>query len=200
MRTNAVFSRILLPFAALALAPFLRADPTVVFGKTDFYDLGATPAPDGPTDPGPKAFFDAYRSDRASHGDFETAMELISPPEWGKTISAATGGKMEIHPSFAGGLSCRLSLGGLLPNHDYILTLNGNPALPGNDLFLSAVPGNPKERYYDFLIVRSDAQGRYEASLGIYLKQGKYKARCYVKDTSDFKIVLYKDYFPFEVK
>lgn len=200
MRIPHLCSLLCVALPALHLAPSLSADPTAVFGKTEFYDLGAVPPPDGPSDPGQKAFLEAYRNDRASHGAFEMALELVSPPAWGKTISAATGGRIEFHPSFAGGLSCRLSLSGLLPNHDYILTLNGNPALPGNDLFLSAVPGNPKERYYDFLIVKSDAQGGYEASLGIYLKPGSYKARCYLKDTSDFKIVLYRDYFPFEVR
>jgi hypothetical protein len=192
--------RLCLVLPALLLVPSLSADPTAVFGEKEFYDLGAVPAPDGPSDPAQRAFFDTYRDDQAAHRPLETAMVLVNPPEWGKTISAATCGKIEFHPSFAGGLACRLSLNGLLPNHDYILTLNGNPALPGNDLFVSAVPGNPKERYYDFLIVKSDASGRYEASLGIYLKPGHYKARCYVKDTSDFKIVLYRDYFPFEVK
>ena len=38
------------------------------------------------------------------------------------------------------------------------------------------------------------------AWLGIYLKPGSYKARCYVKDAGDFKIVLYHDYFAFEVR
>jgi hypothetical protein len=37
-------------------------------------------------------------------------------------------------------------------------------------------------------------------SLGVFLKPGGYDVRCYVKDTADFKIVLYRDFFRFEVK
>jgi hypothetical protein len=188
-----------LAFSALLVAGRLAANPFVVFGKQEFYDLGA-PAAQGPIEPDKKAFFEAYKGDRAAHPLYETALDLINPPSWGKTISAQTHGTIQIHPSFAGGLACRLTLDGLLPDHDYILTLNGNPALPGNELFLSAVPGSATERYYDFLIVKSDTHGHYDADLGIFLKQGLYKARCYVKDTSDFKIVLYHDYFPFDVK
>ena len=188
-----------LAICALLVTSRLAANPLVVFGKQEFYDLGA-PAPQGPTEPDKKAFFEAYKGDRSVHPSYETALDLINPPSWGKTISTQTHGVIQIHPSFAGGLACRLTLDGLLPYHDYILTLNGNPALPGNDLFLSAVPGSATERYYDFLIVKSDGQGHYEADMGICLKRGLYKARCYVKDTSDFRIVLYHDYFPFEVK
>jgi hypothetical protein len=184
---------------ALLLASRLAAGPIVVFGEKDFYALDAVPAPAGPEDSGQHAFFEAYKGDQAKPA-YETALELINPPSWGKTVSEGTHGKIRFHPSFAGGFACRITLDGLLPDHAYILTLNGNPALPGNDLLLSLVPGSAKERYYDFLIVKTDSQGHFDESFGIYLKAGKYDARCYVKDTGDFKIVLYHDYFPFEVK
>ncbi|HZZ20581.1 MAG TPA: hypothetical protein VFE25_14495, partial [Opitutaceae bacterium] len=190
--------RLALILSALLVAVRLSANPVVVFSEKESYDLGSPTQ--GPSDPDKRTFFEAYRADRSAHPTYETELSLINPPEWGKTISAATRGTIQIHPSFTGGLACRLSLEGLQPDHDYILTLNGNPALPGNELFVSAVPGNPKERYVDFQIVKSDSKGRFEADMGIFLKPGAYKARCYVKDTSDFKIVLYHDYFPFEVK
>jgi hypothetical protein len=56
------------------------------------------------------------------------------------------------------------------------------------------------QRYYDFLIVRTDSRGGYDARLGVYLKPGAYDVRCYVKDTADFKIVLYRDFFKFMVQ
>jgi hypothetical protein len=185
--------------ALLFSSPLFAAGPIAVYGEKDFYELDAVPPPEGPKDPGQHAFFDAYRQDQAAPS-YQTALDLISPPAWGKTISAATHGTIQFHPSFAGGFACRIAIDGLLPDHAYILTLNGNPALPGNDLLLSLVPGSTKERYYDFLIVKSDSRGHFDGSFGIYLKPGKYDARCYVKDTGDFKIVLYHDYFPFEVK
>jgi hypothetical protein len=200
MKLSRRLPRLCLILPALLLGGRLAANPFAVFGEQDSYDLGAVPSPMGPTEAGKQAFFEGYKADRLAHPSYETALDLISPPAWGKTISAGTHGQIQFHPAFPGGLACRLTLDGLQPDHDYILTLNGNPALPGNDLFASAVPGNAKERYYDFLIVRSDAHGHYDSDLGIFLRQGLYKARCYVKDTSDFKIVLYHDYFPFEVK
>ncbi len=115
-------------------------------------------------------------------------------------MSAQTRGRIQFHPAFAGGFACHLSLENLLPDHDYILTLNGNPMKAGNGLLPTQVAGAPNERYYDFLIIRTDARGRYDASLGVFLKAGSYDVRCYVKDTADFKIVLYRDFFRFEVR
>lgn len=185
--------------AALLLSTPMAAGPIAVYGEKDYYVLDAVPASEGPKDPGQRAFFEAYKQDQMVPS-YETALDLVNPPSWGKTISATTRGTIQFHPSFAAGLVCRIAIDGLLPDHGYILTLNGNPALPGNDLLLSLVPGMANERYYDFLIVKSDARGHFDGSFGIYLKPGKYDARCYVKDTGDFKIVLYHDYFPFEVK
>jgi hypothetical protein len=200
MKLPRLLNPFLLALPALFLSCRLAAGPIAVFGEKDLYPLDAVPASDGPTAAGQHAFFQAYKEDQARQPSYETVLDLINPPAWGKTVSAATHGKIQFHPSFAGGLVCRIALEGLLPDHNYILTLNGNPSLPGNELFLSAVPGNGTERYYDFIIVKTDASGHFDEGFGIYLKSGKYAARCYVKDTSDFKIVLYHDYFPFEVK
>jgi len=62
------------------------------------------------------------------------------------------------------------------------------------------VPHNPKERYYDFHTVTTDANGRYHAAFGIALPTGPYDVRFYVKDTKDFKIILYRDFFKFTVE
>jgi hypothetical protein len=191
--------KLLLIIPAVAVTANLLAGPIVVFGEKDFYVLDSGGSPASPREPDRLAFFEAVKAD----GDrplLETTLELVDPPEWGKTVGATTHGRIQFHPSFPGGFACRIDLDHLQPDHDYILTLNGNPAKAGNGLLPSAVPGNPQERYYDFLIVHTDAEGHYDSGLGVFLKRGSYDVRCYVKDTSDFKIVLYHDFFKFEVK
>ncbi len=178
----------------------LFAQQIAVFGEKDFYVVDSSPASPRLKDGDQVAFLDSYRTEIASKAPFEEAMELVSPPAWGKTVSASTRGRIQFHPSFPRGFSCHLTLENLLPGHDYILTLNGNPARAGNDLLLTPVPSNEQERYYDFLIVRTDSSGRYDTGLGVYLRPGAYDVRCYVKDTSDFKIVLYRDFFKFTVR
>jgi hypothetical protein len=186
--------------ALLILARPLAAQHLAVFGEYDYYDLDSGFALSGPKEPDRAAFFGAFKADVAQHAPFESTMDLVSPPAWGKTVGPAARGTIRFHPSFERGFCCRLSLENLLPGHSYILTLNGNPSRSGNGLLPSSVPGNEKEKYYDFLVVKTDAAGAYDATLGIFLKPGDYDVRCYVKDTSDFKIVLYRDFFPFKVR
>jgi hypothetical protein len=192
--------RLLLAFPLLFAASGLRAGQFVVFGEKDFYVLDAGAAPAGPAQADRLAFFEGFKADLKREAPLEGALDLVSPPAWGKTVSAQTRGHLQFHTAFAGGFACRLSLESLLPDHDYILTLNGNPRRSGNGLLPSEVPGDPQERYYDFLIIRTDAHGHYDASLGVFLQAGSYDVRCYVKDTADFKIVLYRDFFKFEVR
>lgn len=190
----------LLALAILFSGHGLLAQQLVVFGERDFYALGPDGASPGPKDPDRIAFLEGYRADVAGKAALEESMELVSPPAWGKTVSAATRGTLRFHPSFPRGFACHLTLENLLPGHDYILTLNGNPARAGNSLLLTPVPSNEQERYYDFLIVKTDSRGGYDAGLGVYLPPGDYDVRCYVKDTADFKIVLYRDFFKFTVR
>lgn len=197
--TRRTVKRILL-VPLLFLAGSLRATQIVVFGEKDFYLLDAAGVPGRPAEPDRAAFFDGYRADVEGKAPLEKSMALVSPPAWGKTVGPTTHGELEFHPSFPGGFACRITLDGLLPDHEYILTLNGNPEKPGNGLLPSGVPDSEKEKYYDFLIIRTDANGHYAANLGIFLKPGDYEVRFYVKDTGDFKIVLYRDFFPFAVK
>ncbi len=93
-----------------------------------------------------------------------------------------------------------MTLEGLTPNHKYILTLNGNPARAGNDKLMETVDHNKKQKYYDFRTITTDANGRYHATFGIRLPAGPYDVRFYVKDTTDFKIILYHDFFKFTVE
>ena len=177
-------------FATAALA-----EPLAIFARDDARKSIDAP----PSDARAATFFATFFQDRSTAVPFEGSLALVNPPSWGKTISRTTGGGLTYHRSFAGGFIAKLTLHGLAPHHTYILTLNGNPELAGNELLLTPVPGLEEERYYDFLDIRTDADGRYEGELGVYLKSGDYAVRLYVKDTDDFKIVLYHDYFPFRV-
>jgi len=192
--------RRLLLLALLSLGGSLPAQQIVVFGERDFYVLDSTAGTPRPKEADRIAFLASCRADLARNAPYEEAVDLVNPPAWGKTVSAGTHGSIRFHTSFPRGFACRLALENLLPDHDYILTLNGNPARAGNSLLLTPVPSNEQERYYDFLIARTDSRGRYGASLGVYLKPGAYDVRCYVKDTADFKIVLYRDFFKFRVE
>jgi hypothetical protein len=87
----------------------------------------------------------------------------------------------------------------LIPDHGYLSTLNGNPKLAGNNLLPDTVPNFNIEKYYDFLSIKTDSQGKYHAMIAVYLKQGDYHVRFYIKDIDHFKIVLYHDYFKFNV-
>src|SRR5580658_6927395 len=190
---------ILLALPLAAIGGRLLAGQVVVFGEKDFYVLGASPAPAGPKEADRAAFFEGFKADLARQAPLERSLDLVNPPEWGKTVSAQSRGRIQFRPAFRGGFACHLALENLLPDHDYILTLNGNPQRAGNGLLSSPVPGNPQERYYDFLVIRTDAHGGYDVSLGVFLRRGSYDVRCYVKDTGDIKIVLYRDFFKFEV-
>ncbi len=183
--------------ALLLLTCGLHAESIVVYAKGDVAVLNAeTPKP---TDPARAAFLAAVQSDLAHPAAFASPFALIAPPEWGKTVPGAKGA-ITFHDSFHGGFLVQVDLAGLAPDHRYILTLNGNPKLEGNERLVDLVPGMSTERYFDFLTVTTDAHGRYAATFGIALPAGPYGVRFYVKDTTDFKIVLYHDYFKFAVE
>ncbi len=189
----------LLFLAGLLLGGTLGAGQIVVFGKEDVLTLDSGAAVAAPKDPAKARFLAACQAELAHPTASPTRFTLSAPPEWGKRVSGG-GGVIEFRDAFPGGFFVRLTLTGLAPKHRYILTLNGNPALAGNDRLADPVPGNAKERYLDFLTVTTDGDGRYEATFGIALAAGPYHVRFYVKDTDDFKIVLFHDYFKFAVE
>jgi hypothetical protein len=151
-------------------------------------------------DPVKARFLEQLTATLAGRPAFGPPRAMVNPPEWGRTVSAETTGKLRHLSSFSGGFVCNLTLEHLAPGHRYILTLNGRPDLPGNDLLPDPVPGLPKERYYDFVTIETDSNGTYSGTLAVRLPQGGYEVRLYVKDPDDFKIVLYHDYFPFSVR
>jgi hypothetical protein len=189
----------LLLLAGLLLSRALTAETIVVFAKGDSLALGPGAPATAPTDPARAAFLAATRADLARPAVFATPLALGAPPEWGKTVPGA-GGTIQFHDRFRGGFPVVVTLQGLTPLHRYILTLNGNPKLEGNERLVDPVPGLPAERYYDFQTIATDAHGAYAATFAIVLPAGPYGVRFYVKDTADFKIVLYHDYFHFAVE
>ncbi len=127
--------------------------------------------------------------------------DLITPPlEWGKEASEEASGKLTHSMSYDMGWVSVVQLNNLLPNHKYMLTLNGNPELDGNELLPKPVPGLEEERYWDILEIETDKKGHFEKQIAVQLTPGDYHLRFYVKDQRDYKIVLYHDYFRFSVK
>lgn len=186
----------------LALLPASGAPSpvrVVVYAKGDSIAYRAATPPPSPADPVRSALLRRFNADLDQPAALEKTLPLTEFPVWGRAVPGAAG-EIQFHGSFRGAFVTRVSLTGLLPNHDYILTLNGNPEKQGNDRLPTPVPGNEREHYLDFQTVRTDSSGRYSAAYAIALAKGPYDVRFYVKDTSDFKIVLYHDFFPFRVE
>ena len=183
--------------ASLQLGSVVPAQHVIVFGKGDSVVL--QPSTPSPETPAKAAFYREFKADLEHPAVFEAPLELTAFPQWGRLVPGASGG-IQFHGSFRGGLAVRVALEGLLPDHPYILTLNGNPKLAGNANLVDSVPGNEQEKYFDFQTVTTDSRGSYLATFGIALPAGPYDVRFYVKDTADFKIVLYHDFFRFGVE
>jgi len=183
----------------LFLGSALHATSIIVYAKGESAMLDAIAAPGMPADPAKAALRAAFMADMMHPAPFLDAIKLTSFPEWGRDVPGA-GGMIQFHESFAGGVVLKVALMGLLPSHDYILCLNGNPERAGNDRLVDSVPGNEAEKYFDFQTITTDAMGEYVADFAIALPKGPYDVRFYVKDTDDFKIVLYHDFFKFAVE
>lgn len=142
-----------------------------------------------------------YKNFIYNNPSYEVALDLETPPlTWGKMVNEKSSGKILYHDFFVNGFIFKLKIDSLLPFHNYILTINGNPERLGNTLLPDTVPLNNKEKYYDFLLIKTNKRGNFSADCAIFLKPGIYDVRFYVKDTADFKIVLYHDFFKFTVK
>jgi hypothetical protein len=189
----------LLIIACLLLSTGLFAQEIVVFAKGDSLALGSTNATAELNDSAKASFLSAFKADLAHPAAFKGPFKLSDLPEYGRKVPGAVG-EIKYHASFSGGLVVGVTLTGLIPSHKYILTLNGNPQRAGNDKLMETVDHNKKEKYYDFQTITTDADGRYHATYGILLPVSRYDVRFYVKDTTDFKIVLYQDFFKFRIK
>ena len=128
----------------------------------------------------------------------DTEAKLVEFPVYGKQVPSATG-RLKFSTVHQGCFPMIVSLEGLAPDHAYILTLNGNPERAGNQLLPTPVPGMEHEKYYDFKRILTDENGKFDGVFAIDLPPGAYDLRFYVKDTSDFRIVLFHDFFRFEI-
>ncbi len=194
--------KLLLVASLLATAASLGAAQSfIIYAKSDYSLVSATVPATKPSDPARAAFLADVQADLGRPAAYETHMTLKAPPapEWGKIVAGARG-EFEFHDTFKAGFLVRVKLDGLTPGHTYRLTLNGNPKLAGNDRLADPVKGMPDERYFDFFTVAADAAGLVDGTFAIALPAGPYDVRLYVKDTSDFTIFLYHDYFRFNVE
>lgn len=183
--------------AALQIGNVAPDRSVIVFGKGDSILVQpSTPIPEAPTK---DIFFRAFKADLDHPAEFGPQIDLTNLPSGGRLVPGASGG-IQFHRSFRGGFVVWVALEGLLPDHPYILTLNGNPERAGNDNLVDPVPGGGPEKYFDFQTVTTDFHGSYLAAFGVALPPGPYDVRFYVKDTSDFKIVLYHNFFRFGVE
>ena len=189
--------RLLTFLAALQIGSISPATHVIVFSPTESVTFSdEAPALDDATQQGLLA---AVQSDLQHPAAFSAPIPLTDFPVYGRVVPGAHG-ELQFHTRFKGAFVTKVGLEGLQPRHKYILTLNGNPEREGNDRLPTPVPGNPREHYLDFQTIMTDDQGRYEALYAIALPAGKFDVRFYVKDTADFKIVLYHDFFPFVVE
>ena len=187
---------LLLSLSLLAALP-LAAENYAVVAKNDCRVLGAG-SQAAPQDPAAAAFIAAATEFFESTAPYDAEFPLINPPAWGRVVSAESAGNLHIRRSFARGFVFDVDVEHLLPRHTYVLCINGRPQHPGNELLPESVPGHEAEKYYDFCTVTTDDRGGYHAGYALLLRPGPYNVHFYVKDTSDFKIVLYGlEYFDF---
>ena len=172
---------------------------TAVFAKGESLVLGAGTVEAEVKDPAQAAFLAAFKANLARPLAFAGPIGLTPLPGSGRFVPGATG---EIHylGSFPGGLVIGVTLAGLVPNHEYVLTLNGAVQHAGNENLPDQSSRNSKQKYYDFSRITTDANGGYQATYGVRLPAGPYDVYFFVKDTSDWKIVLSHDFFKFTVE
>src|ERR1039458_8469126 len=84
-------------------------------------------------DPAQASFLAAFKADLARPLPFEEPLPLTTTlPGFGREVPGATG-EIWYHDSFPGGLVIGVTLAGLVPNHKYILTINGAIQHAGNN-------------------------------------------------------------------
>ena len=174
---------------------------SVIFAKGDSMVLESGTAAAEVKNPARAAFLAAFKADLASPSAFEGPGELSIFPEYGRVVPGSTG-DIQWHKSFPGGLVIGVTLQGLVPGHKYILSLNGDPQRAGNGHLMDIyrVSRDSTRRYYDFSTITTDITGSYHATFGIMLPTDRYDVSFYVKETTDFSIVLYHDFFQFTVE
>jgi DNA-directed RNA polymerase subunit RPC12/RpoP len=171
----------------------------VVFGKgeSNRFEVGITNAE--VKDPAKAAFLAAFKADLAAPSAYAGPLPLTTHTGVGREVPTATG-DIRYHESFPGGLVIGVTLGGLVPNHEYVLTINGAVQHDGNNNLPDEFPPGSPQKFFDFSPIATDANGSYRATFGVRLPPGPYDVYFFVKDPDDWKIVLGYDLFRFTVK
>ena len=172
---------------------------SVIFAKGDSMTLESGIAAAEVEDPAKAAFLAAFKADLASPSAFQGSVDLPIFPGYNGPSQGVTG-NIQWHKSFPGGLVIGVTLQGLIPGHDYVLTLNGDPQRAGNNYLMERMANSHGEKYYDFSKVTTDTTGSYHATFGVMLPAGQYDVLFFLKDTTGFKIVLYWDFLQFTVE
>jgi predicted RNA-binding Zn-ribbon protein involved in translation (DUF1610 family) len=174
---------------------------SVVFAKGDSMDLEYGTAAAEVKNPAKAAFLAAFKADLVHPLAFEGPGKLSVFPEYGREIPGSTG-DIQWHSSFPGGLVIIVNLQGLVPNHKYILSINGEPQREGNGNLMDVyqVSHDVIRRYYDFSTITTDATGNYYATFGVMLPTSLYDVSFFAKDATDYSIILYHDFFQFAVE
>jgi DNA-directed RNA polymerase subunit RPC12/RpoP len=172
---------------------------SVVFAKGDSIVLGAGTNEADMKDSLKAAFLAAFKADLAAPLAFAGPLPLTTHTGVGRDVPTAIG-NIRYHESFPGGMVIGVTLGGLVPNHEYVLTLNGAVQHAGHETLPDQLSRNNPQKFYDFSRISTDASGSYQATFGIRLPPGPYDVYFFVKDTADWKIVLGHELFQFTVE
>jgi hypothetical protein len=172
---------------------------SVVFAKGDSIVLGAGTNEADMKDSLKAAFLAAFKADLAAPLAFAGPLPLTTHTGVGRDVPTAIG-NIRYHESFPGGMVIGVTLGGLVPNHEYVLSLNGAVQHAGNENLPDQLSRNNPQKFYDFSRISTDASGSYQATFGIRLPPGPYDVYFFVKDTADWKIVLGHELFQFTVE
>jgi len=114
---------------------------------------------------------------------------------------AGSSGKFLFNKKDRNALTGTIMIEKLLPNHDYMLCINGKPGKPGNTKLPQDNINNPEEHHWNFQHVRTDSNGNVTQKVYQTLDTSNYDVKFFVKDpNNDWKIVLYNNHLKFKVE
>jgi hypothetical protein len=171
----------------------------VVLAKGESVVMGDGAAEAAVTNMAQASFLATFKADLAAPLAFAAPLPLTTQSGNGGKVPGATG-EIRYHESFPGGLVIGVTLTGLVPRHEYVLTLNGAVQHDGNSNLPDQLSRNNPQKFFDFSPAMTDTNGNYQATFGIRLPPGPYDVYFFVKDTSDWKIVLSHSFFQFMVE
>jgi Fe-S cluster biosynthesis and repair protein YggX len=127
----------------------------------------------------------------------ERSVTLLSAPsQWGKPVPGALG-KVTYNDNSKENFSAKIELQGLIPNHAYLLTLNGKKTHSSNSLLPEKTEQG--EGFFNIMTAITDSTGGANQPCDGNLPPGNYDVKFFVKDQDDWKIVLHNDNLNFTV-